>query len=198
MFVDPLQSLADFQFANQTYFKFMFVRHPMDRMLSCYLDKMVDSPHYSLPAFRNYVKHKARHIMEKRRRAQQHEKSLDNKPQIRKLLSVHDGALSWNRPDSQIIYGHQVGNDKATFVADETETQKLHRYVGQRRHHDPVDLSNQIAKAATPLAKNTAAVKPTFEEFLEFVLDTDLQGKDIRGCGTCLIHPTSEFMQKNL
>ncbi|KZS20501.1 Uncharacterized protein APZ42_012878 [Daphnia magna] len=170
------RSLADFQFANQTYFKFMFVRHPMDRMLSCYLDKMVDSPHYSLPAFRNYVKHKARHIMEKRRRAQQHETSLDNKPQIRKLLSVHEGALSWNRPNSQIIYGHQVGNDKATFVADETETQKLHRYVGQRRHHDPVDLSNQIAKAATPLAKNTTAVKPTFEEFLEFVLDTDLQG----------------------
>ena len=28
--------------ANATYFKFVFVRHPMHRMLSCYVDKMIN------------------------------------------------------------------------------------------------------------------------------------------------------------
>ncbi|XP_057367355.1 uncharacterized protein LOC130688394 [Daphnia carinata] len=169
------RSIADFEFANQTYFKFMFVRHPMDRMLSCYLDKMVESPHFSLPAFRSYVKHKARLIMGKRRKLQPSSRP-HYKPRVRKLLSAHGDTLSSNRADSQIIYGHQVGNDKTTFEADETETQKLHRYVGQRRRHGPVDTSDQIANVANPAAKNTSGVKPTFEEFLEFVLDTDLLG----------------------
>ncbi|KAI9563073.1 hypothetical protein GHT06_010530 [Daphnia sinensis] len=169
------RSIADFEFANQTYFKFMFVRHPMDRMLSCYLDKMVDSPHYSLPAFRSYVKRKARDIMDKRRGLHQRRRQPIYKPKVRKLLSAYEGTLSSNRADSQIIYGHQVGNDKTTFEADETETQKLHRYVGQRRRHDSADAPNQIANVANP-AKNTTKVQPTFEEFLEFVLDTDLLG----------------------
>lgn len=32
--------MAQFKRANTSYFKFMFVRHPMRRILSCYIDKM--------------------------------------------------------------------------------------------------------------------------------------------------------------
>jgi hypothetical protein len=207
-----LQSLEDFQFANQTFFKFMFVRHPMDRMLSCYLDKMVESPHYSLPAFRNYVKNKARQVMVKRQRAtaQMHQQrdraaaslasstrqSFNTKPQLRSLLSLNDDdggapATVWNRPDSQIIYGRQVGGkgyDTAKIEAvaanddNEIETKKLQpRYVvGQQQQHSPADSAaiQTLEKVAAPLPKtNITEVKPTFEEFLEFVLDTDLLGK---------------------
>merc|ERR1712071_406514 len=57
------KSLDEFRLANSSYFKFMFVRHPMERLLSCYLDKMVTSTHWSLPAFRRYVQHKASQIL---------------------------------------------------------------------------------------------------------------------------------------
>ena len=32
--------MSQFKRANTSYFKFMFVRHPMRRILSCYIDKM--------------------------------------------------------------------------------------------------------------------------------------------------------------
>ncbi len=198
----------------------MFVRHPMDRMLSCYLDKMVESPHYSLPAFRNYVRNKARQVMMKRQRAaaqQMHhhqqrdraasaislvssstQQSFNTKPQLRSLLSLNDGGAPavWNRPDSQIIYGRQVvgkGYDTAKIEAaaaddddddNEIETKKLQpRYVvgqQQQQHYSPSDSAvvQTLEKVAAPLPKtNITEVKPTFEEFLEFVLDTDLLGK---------------------
>lgn len=43
----------------------MFIRFSM---LSCYIDKMVKSPHISLPAFRGYVRKKGRDIIHKRKR----------------------------------------------------------------------------------------------------------------------------------
>jgi hypothetical protein len=41
----------------------MFVRHPMERLVSCYYDKMMTNPHKSLRAFRKAVKIRARRIM---------------------------------------------------------------------------------------------------------------------------------------
>merc|ERR550534_563844 len=58
------RSLQEFQYVNRTYFKFMFVRHPMERMLSCYLDKMVLSSHSSLPAFRRFVKQRGSRLLQ--------------------------------------------------------------------------------------------------------------------------------------
>jgi hypothetical protein len=100
-------------------------------------------------------------------------------------------ATVWNRPDSQIIYGRQVGGkgyDTAKIEAvaanddNEIETKKLQpRYVvGQQQQHSPADSAaiQTLEKVAAPLPKtNITEVKPTFEEFLEFVLDTDLLGK---------------------
>ena len=104
------------------------------------------------------------------------------KPQLRRLLSVDEGTapVMWNRPDSQIIYGRPVekGYDTAKTQAEETEIKKLHRNVGQGSRPDLTVAQSQAKAAAAPLTKiNTTGVKPTFEEFLEFVLDTDLLGK---------------------
>lgn len=96
------RSLEEFQYANNTFFKFMFVRHPMERMLSCYLDKMVTSPHSSLPAFRRFVKQKGAKLVKK------HKRKNDRNNKNNRMLATKE--------------------------------------------------------------------QPTFEEFLEFVLSTDLQG----------------------
>ncbi len=97
--------MAEFESVNATYFKFMFVRHPMRRMLSCYMDKMVVKPYPQLVNFwaeiRNYTK--------------------------------------------SVRYQHQ----------------------GARRQKS-IPLSTGF---------NSNNPIPTFEEFLEFVLSTDLRGK---------------------
>lgn len=103
-------SLEEFSEANETYFKFMFVRHPMDRLLSCYLDKMVNSDHVSLPPYRKYVQMMGRKIIRTRRA-----KQLATSNSLKSPL--------WNSP---------------TLRRDQAN--------------------------------------PTFEEFLEFILNTSLQG----------------------
>jgi hypothetical protein len=60
------QSLEDLDFSSLHYFKFMFVRDPMERLYSCYQDKMVSNPHWSLQPFRNAVKNRARSILAER------------------------------------------------------------------------------------------------------------------------------------
>ena len=57
------QSEKEFQFSEDHFYKFMFVRHPMERLVSCYYDKMMTNPHKSLRAFRKAVKIRARRIM---------------------------------------------------------------------------------------------------------------------------------------
>ena len=139
-------------------------------------------------------------------------KSSDKPQQVRRLLSVQEdaSAVMWNRPDSQIIYGRQVekGYDRAKIEADgETETKKLHRYVGQLRsasRPDSVAIQSpaKAAAAAAPLTKtNATEVKPTFEEFLEFVLDTDLLGtfyyKPVKH-GLVILHSTHLGCRANI
>ena len=95
----------------------MFVRHPMDRMLSAYLDKMVSVPWMNyFPPYRNCIKDRARKVML------------------------------------------------------------------NRQSNTTVDLPNCTLEDAVRMAEsfdiNKSAV-PTFEEFLEFVLSTDLHGTDV-------------------
>ena len=44
----------------------MLVRHPMERLVSCYFDKMVNGTHKSLKGFRKFVKNKAQSIRRNR------------------------------------------------------------------------------------------------------------------------------------
>ena len=46
----------------------MLVRHPMERLVSCYFDKMVNGTHKSLKGFRRLVKTTAKSIRERRKR----------------------------------------------------------------------------------------------------------------------------------
>ena len=150
----------------------MFVRHPMDRMLSCYLDKMVDSLHHSLPAFRNQVKTKAHEIMI--RRQQQRDitrlitSSPEDKPQLPSVLFVRESAsLIWNRLESNIIADVHLEriSGNVNYEAEKKKAKKLHR-------SHPDFIPSQSHGTLTTATQ----IKPTFEEFLEYVLDTDLLG----------------------
>ncbi|KAI9563063.1 hypothetical protein GHT06_010520 [Daphnia sinensis] len=158
------KSLKEFKFANETYFKFMFVRHPMDRMLSCYLDKMVNSQHHSLPAFRAFVKNRANQIIRN-----QHDRG--NKPQRRSLLWASKGpSLIWKQLKSKVAYRlEETGFLGITSDGQNTEMIK-------KQSHPTTIFSQRTKASASTYMLNTTESKPTFEEFLEFVLDTDLQG----------------------
>ncbi|XP_057367487.1 uncharacterized protein LOC130688523 [Daphnia carinata] len=159
------KSLEEFKFANETYFKFMFVRHPMDRMLSCYLDKMVNSQHHSLPAFRVFVKNRANQIIKN-----QHDRS--NKPQRRNLLwASKDPSFIWQQLKSKVVYRFQ-GETGFLGITSEAQDTKM-----KKKQLQPATIFSQRTKpSASTNVFNTTESKPTFEEFLEFVLDTDLQG----------------------
>ncbi len=169
----------------------MFVRHPMDRLLSCYLDKMVDSPHQSLPDFRNYVRNEGRRIVMKRRRRRRRN---NNKPHhhFRSLLSVHEISASsiWNRLKSQISeithHDRRLGKGYDGPVNDVAERRRKskgssHRHAGPPPPRPPPQFiipssSQPVVNASLTKINATKEAKPTFEEFLEFVLDTDLLG----------------------
>ena len=158
------QSTEDFQLANRTYFKFMFVRHPMDRMLSCYMDKMVESAHNSLPPFRSYVKSRARSIIANRLRLVQ----PSGNASTRRTVRTAGGRSA--RDASVLRRKRRISNDE-----DET-----HRFIGRKLNADDANDGTQPSVAKSAFEKDNvtrAGEIPTFEEFLEFVLDTDLQGK---------------------
>ena len=80
------QSMEEFLHANNIYFKFMFVRHPMSRILSCYLDKMInDISDAELPQITIAIKKQANQIIPHRK----HSKSI-GKGIARKISSQND------------------------------------------------------------------------------------------------------------
>lgn len=161
-----LQSVEDFQLANRTFFKFMFVRHPMDRMLSCYMDKMVESAHNSLPPFRSYVKSRARTIIADRLRLAQPSGNASSRRIVRTAAA---------RTRDASVLRRKRGSP------NEDETR---RFIGRKLRTSPdANEGTQPSVMKSAFEKNNATKPgeiPTFEEFLEFVLDTDLQGKHYR------------------
>lgn len=61
------QNEKEMKFSQKHFFKFMLVRHPMERLVSCYFDKMVNGTHKSLKGFRKFVKLRAEKIRQERK-----------------------------------------------------------------------------------------------------------------------------------
>ena len=120
--------MEEFLEANRTFFKFMFVRHPMKRMLSCYMDKMVKSEHKSLPPYRIFVKNKGRKIIQ-------------------------------DREDAAVLKREEIPKQSTSITKNISNV--------------TIDRQQVIGNQSS----NATAIIPTFEEFLEFILSTNLQGK---------------------
>lgn len=142
------QTLEAFALANETYFKFMFVRHPMERLLSCYLDKMVESTHETLPPYRRHVMATAQRIMKQRAENERTRRVAGRGRRTLKSLSTMPNKSHPN------TVGVLSGNFRKTVAAD----------------------LNPASNSSTVRATKPYERKPTFEEFLEFILNTTLQG----------------------
>jgi len=143
----------------------MFVRHPMSRMLSCYLDKMVESDHPKLPAFRAYVKKRASQIIGERNQIESAvRKRIISRREISRRSSRKSIATA---PSSSALTGTRLLNNNSYQTRDWKPPVTL--YTGNTLSQD---------KNSKEEMNNNASLKitPTFEEFLEFVLDSDLQG----------------------
>lgn len=68
----------ELEFAKEHFFKFVFVRNPLERLYSCYHDKAVVNPHPSLKSFRQVIKKAARKL--KKRQDEANEVHDDGKP----------------------------------------------------------------------------------------------------------------------
>merc|ERR1719397_594028 len=67
------KSWEELSLAKEHYTSFLIVRDPLDRLISCYRDKMVTNTHWSLANFRKQVKQRARKIKEGRQRRETEE-----------------------------------------------------------------------------------------------------------------------------
>ena len=133
------------------YLSFMIVRDPLERLVSCYKDKMVTNTHWSLANFRREVK---RFAENKRKQG-----SGESGANIRQFLKA-----DWNTEttpklsvsgETSDISNNNISDAKAT-----NET-KIFRTV-------------RVPKAVTVKPKPSDI--PTFSDFLEFVSATDLLG----------------------
>ena len=134
----------------------MFVRNPMERLLSSYVDKMVEDSHKSLVPYREYVRNEGKRLMnlrQQKEKEEQESKKQEQEPKEqtrigRKLQAANESSPSSpNKP-----------------IADAMSKDEIERMLIE--HERPKNQS----------VDTNETVKPTFEEFLEFILATNLRG----------------------
>ena len=149
----------------------------MERLVSCYFDKMVNGTHKSLKGFRIFVKAKAENIRKSRRERKNRTQGVyapeDLDPLDRPLGSY---------PNSNPWSGYKRNNTRSHNV--------VKRAIEAPRNNGVRTRNKTSTNAATQLEFNGAqdknlsgkpAVIPTFDDFLEFIL-TDLSGKGTKKC----------------
>lgn len=149
-----IQSVADFEFSDANYFKFMFVRNPMDRLLSTYMEKMVKYPpsHESLSPYRTWVHNEGRRLIG--RRQQKEEKERQEPTRIGRKLQVANESSSpmKEKPFIDTMSKDEIGRMLAK--AEKAKKENEARLHGDEKDH----------------------IVPSFEEFLEVILATNLRG----------------------
>ena len=140
------QDWEELKLIDENYLKFMIVRDPLERLVSCYKDKMITNTHWSLATFRKQVKQRAETIRTRRK------KKISNLVD----LSNHQNKRSSDMANSFWSSGSVLNS--------------------------PLNLTNGTKNSKTVKSPKTVTIQPkpedipSFSDFLEFVLSTDLLG----------------------
>jgi len=127
---------------DEKYLKFVIVRDPLERLVSCYTDKMVTNTHWSLANLRKTVKQRAQTIRNRR------EKKISNLEHQNKR-SPDMAGMFWS--SGSVL-------------------------------NSPLNFTNGTKNSKTVKSPKTVTIQPkpedipSFSDFLEFVLSTDLLG----------------------
>ena len=110
------QSWNELKIVDENYLKFLIVRDPLDRLVSCYKDKMVKNTHWSLANFRRQVKQRANLIRSKRKyRIGQKQSTVESKRPKRysekKFLDMATQFWDDSGSFSQSISKHQSNSE---------------------------------------------------------------------------------------
>lgn len=132
---------SELEMMDEHFTKFIIVRDPLERLVSCYKDKMVTNTHWSLASFRRTVKERAENSR-RRRRGQEDTAEDDN----RVKRSSDMAKAFWNSETSSV-------NDTMSSAMLKT-----------------------VRSPKTVTIKPRPEDIPSFSDFLEFVLSTNLLG----------------------
>jgi len=192
------KSWEELSLAKEHYISFLIVRDPLDRLISCYRDKMVTNTHWSLANFRKQVKQRARKIKEGRQRRETEEANS--------LLSKKETSDNTRRTEYSAKSDSSIEN--TSFNGEEDEARDLEDHRRNKREVGGSSSSREVtigdnarqfwdssasstlrlsSNSAVPTAAQVASPRalhvhpkpediPSLEEFLEYILSTDLLG----------------------
>ena len=145
------QSVEELELMKDHYLSFMIVRDPLERLVSCYKDKMVTNTHWSLANFRREVK---RFAENKRKQG-----SGESGANIRQFLKA-----DWNTE----------ATPKLSFSGETSDISNNNISDAKATNETKIFRTVRVPKAVTVKPKPSDI--PTFTDFLEFVSATDLLG----------------------
>ena len=160
-FFSFLQNEKELKFSQDHFFKFMLVRHPMERLVSCYFDKMVNGTHKSLKGFRKFVKMRAEKIRKER---------LEK---VNILTGVYNPSK-----DDRPIGSYPKSNPWLGF--DSPSASKPNKKFKKRPKrsiatNQATNYTNSTNSHSNRSKNDEPMIIPTLDDFFEFIL-TDLSG----------------------
>ncbi|XP_068217743.1 carbohydrate sulfotransferase 10-like [Palaemon carinicauda] len=177
---------AEFKFAKKHFFKFLLVRHPFERLLSAYRDKVERANHWSLKLFREHIIE----TLKNNSNSGNHPELISEHKHKHKGNDTHDASIHLNnnreRSNKQKIREEKFSTISRSIKNSTTTTETSHQKVILAGNYQgaisseavklhmprreipsvkiPTDMSSFRYKRISPLA----AV--TFRDFLEYIL----------------------------
>ena len=146
---------------DENYLKFLIVRDPLERLVSCYKDKMVSNTHWSLANFRKQVKQRAKIIRSKRKNRMRQKQASLNSTKVKRSSQTNS-----------LDMANQFWNDKESFSEFNKNQSSKNSNLSS-----PTPTASQVVKTPKSfIIEPKPEDIPTFSDFLEYILSTDLMG----------------------
>eukprot|EP00090_Calanus_glacialis_P003538 TRINITY_DN12610_c0_g1_i1.p1 TRINITY_DN12610_c0_g1~~TRINITY_DN12610_c0_g1_i1.p1 ORF type:complete len:443 (-),score=137.58 TRINITY_DN12610_c0_g1_i1:210-1538(-) len=155
------KSWDELKMVDENYLKFLIVRDPLERLVSCYKDKMVSNTHWSLANFRKQVKQRAKIIRSKRMNRMRQKQASLNSTKVKRSSQTNS-----------LDMANQFWNDKESFSEFNKNQSSKNSNISS-----PTPTASQVVKTPKSFSIEPKPEDiPTFSDFLEYILSTDLMG----------------------